>query len=152
MIIKNYTIGYQHMTFHYLLILTTMSISIYSHLDICLFDINIGIIFSDIFKFQGHHIFWHSMMQDMQLWKTNTAQSLRNDLSVLKLRFPALDSTDFCNGNYGLWASRRPRPPECILYPALICSAGKQPWLGVSCSFQVSGWSNTYYTVEHSLV
>jgi len=30
----------------------------------------------------------------------------------LKSRFPALDSTDFCNGKVGTWASRGAWPPD----------------------------------------
>jgi len=52
-------------------------------------------------------------------------KSFRNDLSGLKLRFQALDSTDFCNGKFGTWASRGygllpPLPP---LYPPLPTTA-----------------------------
>ena len=51
--------------------------------EICLFYINIWIIFSDISSsFQGHHIFRPGMMQIMKLSpaKNNTAQSFRNEL------------------------------------------------------------------------
>ena len=37
----------------------------------------------------------------------------------LKSRFPALDSTDFCNGKVGTWASRGHGPLTHPLYPPL---------------------------------
>jgi len=57
--------------------------------DICLFDINIWIIFSGIFKFLSRlsHFSTQHDAEHTTLTKNNTTQSFRNDLNGLNAHF-----------------------------------------------------------------